>query len=147
MRTTRWSRCLWLALGLLASRLFACSQVLVDVHDPRSVGSAFSKAMEQHQVSYAKSLASDKLWKQIDDWVSRHEPLSCPFTWDFDDDVGFSTGGTRSPHSYIFGETHRCAAASYTFNIDLELSETDGIWKVTELKTLCVTKGSKSSCL
>lgn len=72
--------------------------------DPFSVGVRFLSAMQDGNTSRAREIVIPSQWHRIDEWMTRHTPVRCPFSLDPDSGNFFSVGDGQS--WYIVGRCY-----------------------------------------
>jgi hypothetical protein len=95
-----------LVVGIVIS--VACGLILAmflylsDKEERRDCGrasSGFVKALVQNDAKTAKRLTTPEVWGQIDEWMNKHEPFHCPFSFDLENETLSGAGGTWSPEN------------------------------------------------
>jgi hypothetical protein len=103
------------------------------------VGTNFAEALMQNNSRLARALSTPSQWERIDDWMSRHEPFKCPFS--FDDPNSGSAGGLDDERAHVL-YYHICWVDDYyKFVIeDIVLQRQNDRWQVVDWSEVQETK-------
>jgi hypothetical protein len=126
----------------------------VDRSNESEIALAFFNSLLMNDVSLAKSLATEDLYSEIDQWALRHTVFSCPFAWIFtnadflEGTTGGGTGICLEQYLCSYYEDYACYRSNirvYYFSMnDITLKQIEGNWVVTGWGEVCEAIGDDS---
>lgn len=106
------------------------------------VGTNFAEALRQNNSKLAHTLTVPSQWERIDKWTENHDPLNCPFSWDFDANMSGSVAVLLDDEKADVSYHQICFVKQY-YEFEIEeiiLQRQNGRWQVVDWSEVQETK-------